>query len=239
MVVALVALVAALAGNAIADGAGAVVAALKPNSVTSKQVRNGSLTLADFKRGERAKLRGARGSAGARGPAGPAGTPDGYTRAQADAAFLARGGTAANADRLDGLDSADFIRGSGAQSGNVAEPRPEDGEVDLLAVPGFGTIRVGCNALNVPGNYSIRFANESGTDLRYAFKVQKPGSGGAGFDVLRTPSGATSTIEASGTSSGEYVLGFARTVNGTTRTALVDIIAVDCRLQGTVLSSGG
>ena len=51
---------------------------LKRNAVNSQKVRNGSLRLADFKKAQRAKLRGARGSQGeigAPGPAGPQGEP--------------------------------------------------------------------------------------------------------------------------------------------------------------------
>ena len=96
MIVALIALVAATAGNAIADQVTATVSALKANSVTSKSVKNGSLLVKDFKKSELKKLTGktgktgatgATGAAGAAGPQGPAGTPDGYTKTEADAAF--------------------------------------------------------------------------------------------------------------------------------------------------------
>jgi hypothetical protein len=46
---------------------------LKKNSVNSAKVRNGSLTLSDFKRSQRAKLRGAKGATGAPGAPGVSG----------------------------------------------------------------------------------------------------------------------------------------------------------------------
>ena len=96
MIVACIALVAAFAGNAVADSVDAVISALKPNSVTGKVVKNGSLTLADFsKKGvPKPSARRARpvlsGPQGAQGTQGPAGTPDGYTKTDADAAFLGK-----------------------------------------------------------------------------------------------------------------------------------------------------
>ncbi|HZB74774.1 MAG TPA: hypothetical protein VE526_01025 [Solirubrobacteraceae bacterium] len=59
-------------------------AQLKRDSVTSAKVRQGSLRLADFRRAERARLRGAQGPAGAPGAAGPAG-PQGPAGAQGPA----------------------------------------------------------------------------------------------------------------------------------------------------------
>ena len=73
MIVALIALVAATAGNAIADQVTAAVSALKANSVTSKSVKNGSLLVKDFKKSELKKLTGKAGKTGATGPAGAAG----------------------------------------------------------------------------------------------------------------------------------------------------------------------
>ena len=124
MIVALIALVAATAGNAIADQVTAAVSALKANSVTSTSVKNGSLLVKDFKKSELKKLTGktgkagatgATGPAGAAGPQGPAGTPDGYTKTEADAAFLGKTAKADDADKLDGNDSSAFVQGGGVQ----------------------------------------------------------------------------------------------------------------------------
>lgn len=69
---------------------------VRNSSLTGADVKNASLTASDFKgglpRGEKGEP-GAAGPAGSPGPAGPAGTPNGYTRTEADARFLAPFGT--------------------------------------------------------------------------------------------------------------------------------------------------
>jgi len=66
------ALVLACAALAIAlGGTGYAAFRLPANSVTTREVKNGSLLAADFKRGQ--LPRGARGATGPAGPAGPAG----------------------------------------------------------------------------------------------------------------------------------------------------------------------
>jgi hypothetical protein len=100
MLVALLALFVALGGSSYAAvklGRNSVgPRQLKPNSVSSPKVKSGSLLLSDFRASQRSRLRGpqgAQGPQGAPGPQGPAGTPDGFTRAEADARFLAAQGS--------------------------------------------------------------------------------------------------------------------------------------------------
>lgn len=50
-------------------------AQIKKNAVSGVKVRNGSLTLADFKASQRAKLRGPQGASGPQGAQGPQGSP--------------------------------------------------------------------------------------------------------------------------------------------------------------------
>ena len=92
---------------------------LKKNSVTSKHVKNGSLKAKDFKQGVIE-----RGPTGPMGPQGVAGTPDGYTKAEADAAF-ARGATTT------------FFK-SGTMPNDTLEP--------VFDIPGLATIRVYCDS---------------------------------------------------------------------------------------------
>lgn len=73
--ISLIALVFAMSG-------GAVAASL----ITSKQIKDGSLRVKDFKESERGKLRGKRGPAGLAGPAGGTGT-DGAAGARGPSAF--------------------------------------------------------------------------------------------------------------------------------------------------------
>lgn len=91
MVIAILALMVAASGNAAADGVTAAAKLItgkqiKNDSITSAKVKNGSLTLSDFRASERRKLRGAAGPAGekgALGPQGPVGSP-GATGAKGD-----------------------------------------------------------------------------------------------------------------------------------------------------------
>jgi Collagen triple helix repeat (20 copies) len=48
---------------------------LRKNAVTSPKVKRGSLLISDFKRSQRARLRGRRGPIGPQGPVGPQGAP--------------------------------------------------------------------------------------------------------------------------------------------------------------------
>jgi hypothetical protein len=165
LVIAVIALIAATSGNAIADGVHAVAAKLGKNSVTSREVKNGSLTLADFKSSERGKLKGAdgatgatgaRGATGATGPAGPAGpqgpagTPNGYTKDEANAAFLARGDRAADADKLDGIDSSGFIQGAGGIGIGHLDLNPNTTDATLANLGTSAHLVASCSASNVP-----------------------------------------------------------------------------------------
>lgn len=169
LVIAVIALIAATGGNAIADGVTAVAARLGKNSVTSREVKNGSLTLADFKASERSKLKGAAGATGAAGargaagatgatgatgpagPQGPAGTPDGYTKAEADATFLGRSAKAADADQLDGTDSTGFLRGVGGTSyGHTTQASGTTGSAGFLTMGDIAHVIATCGGSNAP-----------------------------------------------------------------------------------------
>lgn len=67
LTISVVALIVAIGGG------GQAVAGGVAKLITGKQVKDGSLTLKDFAKGDRAKLRGAAGPAGAPGPQGAAG----------------------------------------------------------------------------------------------------------------------------------------------------------------------
>jgi hypothetical protein len=72
MVVAVVGLIAATSGDAVAGGVKAVASVVGRDQVTSRSVKDGSLRAADVKRSERAKLNGRRGPRGANGAPGVA-----------------------------------------------------------------------------------------------------------------------------------------------------------------------
>jgi hypothetical protein len=162
LVVAIVALVASLSGTAVAA-----------KLLTGKQIANGSVTGADIKNKSLTKkdfkgsLRGPAGPAGpqgAQGPQGPAGTPNGYTKDEANAAFLAKGGTAADADKLDGTDGDDYVAGDAAISYNGLTRGANSATVDLITLGDLGKLRVTCGAA---GAKTLGFTNSSGAELTY------------------------------------------------------------------------
>jgi hypothetical protein len=169
MIVALLALCVALGGSAIAatsNGSDPSATAAKKkkvklapkNSVNSAAVINNSLKLGDFKKSERAKLKGDKGDQGVQGPAG---TPDGYTKTEADGKFLGKGDKAADSEKLDGKDSTQFMGGQGAVSYGKRVVDLGDHSV-LFTMDGLGTMEGWCagTAANVVAN--VRFRNTSG-----------------------------------------------------------------------------
>jgi hypothetical protein len=211
LVVAVIALIAATAGNAIADGVTAVAAKLGKGSVTSREVKNGSLTLTDFKASERSKLKGADGSAGAKGatgatgpagpagpqgPQGPAGTPDGYTKAEANAAFLAQAGKAADSDQLDGIDSSGFIQGRGSNTYNhTTTTSTVNGFLELGDV---AHVNVECAG----GSPDVSLVTDA-ANVTYSYAIVRNGAAsfagtgtiaGAGGSTSFSPSGVDGTL---------------------------------------------
>lgn len=73
IVIAVIALICAMSGNAVADGVHAVAAKLKKGSVTTREIKDGSVRLADINKKDRATLKGAEGDPGATGATGAAG----------------------------------------------------------------------------------------------------------------------------------------------------------------------
>ena len=129
---------------------GTSYAALKlpAGSVTSREVKNRSLLAVDFKRGQ--LPHGAQGRVGPVGPAGPQGPPGDpanfdssqyFTKTDSDARFLGKTAKAADADKLDGFDSASFGRvfyayvqmdGTlGSSKGFVSAQRVSTGRYDI------------------------------------------------------------------------------------------------------------
>ena len=183
-VIAILALVVALGGNAIADQVQAVIAKLRPNSVTSATVKNGSLLLKDFKASERAKLAGSKGDTGPQGPQGPqgpagaAGAGGGYTKAEADAQFVTTGGLAANADHLDGLDSGSFVQGGGTASYGIVSKSATvagSGGSVLNTIPRLGEIFVSC-ALGSPNAGTVQYSNTTSGAINLTSSVTHSGS---------------------------------------------------------------
>ena len=177
MVVALIALIVASSGSAIADGASAVIAKLKNNSVTSATVKNGSLKVIDFNKKEAAKLKGkagVTGAAGAAGPQGPAGTPDGYTKTEADGAFLGKSAQAADAAKLGGNAASTYVQGGGTQGQTSTLMSGGAADVTLVTLPSLGTVKVSCT-VGTPETMDITVSNDQSTTTRFSYAVTPDG----------------------------------------------------------------
>jgi len=175
MIVALIALVAATSGSAIADGANAIIAKLKNNSVTSATVKNGSLKVVDFNKKEAAKLKGATGPAGAAGPQGPAGTPDGYTKTEADAAFLGKAAKAADSAKLGGNDASTYVQGGGTQGQTSVLMAGGATDATLATLPSLGNIKVSCT-VGSPETMGVTIANDQSSTVRFSYSLIPDGA---------------------------------------------------------------
>lgn len=250
MIVALIALVAATAGNAIADQVTAAVSALKANSVTSKTVKNGSLLVKDFKKSELKKLTGktgatgATGAAGPAGPQGPAGTPNGYTKTEADAAFLGKTAKAADADKLDGVDGSSFVTGGGSQNFGSTLMSGGATDVTLLDIPSIGTVKVGCTT-GSPEAMDMTVTNDQSSTIRMSYALTPDGAAVNDIGGRQLVAGASFNFNFGGVNT-QAVLQFTKTTGAglftTTNTASVLLTAITnptsdpdkCRFQAQV-----
>jgi hypothetical protein len=212
LVIAVVALIAATSGNAIADGVTAVAAKLGKNSVTSREVKNGSLTLADFKAKERDKLKGTKGSdgsagakgatgatgpagpTGATGPQGPAGTPDGYTKAEADGRFLATAGKAADSEKLDGIDSSGFVQGNGSTGFAHQTVAAGASQASFLSLGDIAHVELTCTGATSP---NVTLVADQ-TNVQYTLTLLRNGASAAVAPGALATVGAGVTSNAAG-----------------------------------------
>jgi hypothetical protein len=156
---------------------------LRPNAVTSSKVKNHTLRVRDLSRAAARALKGARGPAGPqgdRGPQGPAGPATGAAGGDLSGAYpnpsiangavttakFAPGAKAPDADRLDGIDSLGFIRGTG--SALVASATTDLSGVlsltttPIASIPGLGSFAVGGFLASPGDDCQVTFTNTSG-----------------------------------------------------------------------------
>ena len=205
MLVALLALFFAVGGaQAIAAQVSKLIngSQIKPNTITSRQVKDGSLAKKDFKAGQLPT--GAKGDTGAQGPAGPQGpqgqqgaqgvqgdkgdtgtvdTSNFYTKAQSDSNYLGKTDTAADSSLLNGQDSSAFL----AAGAKAADTNLFDGSDSSTFTRGIST--------SVGGNKESYAAGGGNSDFLVIPSVGKVG-------INCTPMGATTTINYTNTEGG-------------------------------------
>ena len=192
--IALTALFVALGGTSYA------VSQLPANSVGGRQVKDASLGTKELSRSARRALRGRAGSAGpagARGALGPAGVagvagqvgPQGpkgetgtvdtsgfYDKAAADARFLEKAGTAADAQQLGGEGAAEYARPRYVRNDQSSDdPNWVTVHPDVV-----GTVESRCS--NASGDLQLRFRN--GPKGSY---VLREGTGGSDIHAPLPP----------------------------------------------------
>jgi hypothetical protein len=149
--IAYVALFVALGGTSFAAATVITGKNVKNGSLAGVDVKNSSLTGIDVKDKSlnpedfNGSVTGSQGATGPQGPTGDTGAPGPkgdtgpqgpkgdtgavdtsgfYTKTESDVRYLAAGGKAADADRLDGLDSSSFLRGNATAGGDLSGAYP-------------------------------------------------------------------------------------------------------------------
>jgi hypothetical protein len=125
---------------------------LKKNAVTAAKVKNGTLSLGDFKKGQvltpgSAEARFLEESAASR-----------FLPASAAGQFLPKTGKAADADKLDNLDSSAFLQGQRISRVFLGFANPGGDTESDQAIPGIGNIEFGCHG----ASFNVTFEDGTG-----------------------------------------------------------------------------
>jgi hypothetical protein len=143
---------------------------IKKGTITTKQIKNGTLLKKDFAAGVLPTATDLSGF---------------YTKGQSDARFLGKGARAADADKLDGLDSSALARGNAAvyAGRGVADANGND-TVTFLRIPGIGELENECH-LGSDGP-EVLFHNQSGGSLDWTLVTESAGTGGNNAEDFQT-----------------------------------------------------
>jgi hypothetical protein len=193
-----------LTGADVKDGSltGADVA---DSSLTGADVRNGTLTGADIKKGS-IPLDRLAGTL-------PTGTASGYTKAESDNLYLAKTGKAADADKLDGLDSTAFAQGNvTTMSAQVIVPLNNTGKI--MTVPGWAQID-SLNCASTGANASVVITSPWAVNLWGDTSTNPAGFFAAGVTSLGTPLAKNAWAR--------YTIGLISGIGDTSGTAVIDI----------------
>jgi hypothetical protein len=95
-------------------------------------------------------------------------------------------GKVPNADKLDGLDSSGFVKGTNARlltrSGRIAADDNTDVYTSVYTLPGFGPLAVQCT--DSANRFGYKYHNTTATTQQYAYMLSSFGSGSTPSDVL-------------------------------------------------------
>jgi hypothetical protein len=176
---------------------------IRAGAVKSSDVGNGTLLSEDFKSGQlptgAAGPKGDTGSAGPQGPKGDTGTvdPSGfYSKPESDARYLAAGGKAADADRLDGVDSTGVVQGPGSPamwSYRRDWARSNILVNDLPDIAGLGQLSFTCQPPTTTGHGFLSFRNTSSSTVE-SFATTTTAAGSTLVQLTTAPA-ATTTLD--------------------------------------------
>jgi hypothetical protein len=265
MLVALLALFLAVGGaQAVASGAAHISklingSQIKPSTITSKQVKDGSLVKKDFKAGELpagAKgdpgpqgspgALGAKGDQGDKGDTGSVDTTNFYTKTQADSNYLGKTAKAADTETFDGSDSSVFTRGVATSvGGNVEDFGPTGGsDGAFISITGIGDVGLTCANMGAITTIAYTNTHPSMVDSQYVAAVVTGGASttasenslfaGQSLTVINAENGSDATRHAT------------ISVAGPTDAVTIDLVIVNkpagangCHASGTYVRQGG
>jgi hypothetical protein len=163
----------ALAATSLVGPAGKITGCVNKKTGTVRVVK----PRAKCKRRERAlawNQQGSQGQPGSQGPQGETGTVDTsnfYDKAASDARFLGVGAKAADAEKLDGLDSSQLVQGTGSVWRHSQVRSPGDNDFQYIGAPSpfpgaLGELVLGYTCPNpLTNNGNLRIRNTSAETL--------------------------------------------------------------------------
>jgi hypothetical protein len=123
--------------------------------------------------------------------------------------------TKLNADELDGIDSAGFMKGRGTALANRIVVVPPTSNKALVTIPGLGYLSVSCSA----SLFQVRYTNDTGGNVDMWFDTVN-----SHFDALVWPSGPSIGLIPTGGNGATLALGVGNDP-GARRTALLHVFA--------------
>ena len=146
-----------------------------------------------------------------------------YTKAQANARYLARTGTAADAQLLDGLDSTELIQGNGLALGETVDI-PVDTFTEIISVPGVLSLTYQC----VAGGGTLVLRNSSADSMSFVIEI-------AGSPFFQELAAGTATELTPPAVSSIHIQGHSPSAGVVTAEVGVALRTSDCHTQAQVV----